>query len=521
MYSYNDEEIALRIKSRYSEIYVVTPENNRVVSAISRIAQRSEPTKKIYIWTPQFGFRKLNSLSSADENTRNPIEALRWIMNNNERAIFVLEGFHHYMTPNSDAGLVIIGLLKELSDTLHSSYKTIIIVAPVLQLPPDLEKDISVIYYSTPSKEEIMEIIDKVLADANVSFKINKEVKENSCNICQGLTKKEIEDAVSKSVVKTGTLDINIFIEEKAQAIQKTGILDYCFNMDGLDLLGGLEMLKEWVKKRLLGFTQSAKDFGVRPPRGLMLLGVTGCGKSLSVKCIAKYMNLPLVRLDVGKIFQSGLGDSERNIRLVISICEALQPLCLWIDEFEKAFSGLGSSNYTDGGVTARVIGAFLTWQAETKAEVLTIATANDVEKLEPEQLSRFDETFYFPLPYSKERIQIFSIHLEKRGRNPKDFDLGTLAKQTKGFTGREIERIVISGLYNVFYKNHETNDTANDLTTNDLLEVIKDTIPISVTNKEKIEHLNNWCKNRAKPTSLPDEEDTTSNGNDQRKLEV
>jgi SpoVK/Ycf46/Vps4 family AAA+-type ATPase len=258
-----------------------------------------------------------------------------------------------------------------------------------------------------------------------------------------------------------------------------------------------MELLKEWLDKRTRSFSNEARRFGIPAPKGILLLGVQGCGKSLIAKAVAAHWSLPMLRLDIGRIFGSLVGQSEENIRKAIAVSESVAPCILWADELEKGFAGLGGSGVSDSGTTARVFATFLTWMQEKTKPVFLIATANDVSALPPEMLrkGRFDEIFFVDLPDTKEREEIFKIHIEKRGRNPKDFNLLELSEASKGFSGSEIEQVVVGALFSAF-------EEKRDLMQKDLICEAKAVVPLSVMMREEVDELRTWAQLRTRPAS-------------------
>jgi SpoVK/Ycf46/Vps4 family AAA+-type ATPase len=279
--------------------------------------------------------------------------------------------------------------------------------------------------------------------------------------------------------------------------VRKSGVLEYYDASETMQDVGGLDLLKDWLRKRRAAFSQEARAFGLPAPKGVLLLGVQGTGKSLSAKAIANLWNLPMLRLDVGRVFGSLVGASEANMRAAIRTAEAVAPCILWIDELEKGFAGVQGSGVSDSGTTARVFATFLTWMQDKRAPVFVVATANDVSQLPPELLrkGRFDEIFFIDLPTAAEREQIFAIHLRKRGRDPQHYDLKRLAAATEGFSGAEIEQVVVAGLFTAF-------DAGRELTTDDMLEEVRHTVPLAVMMREEIEELRTWAQLRTRPAS-------------------
>ena len=295
---------------------------------------------------------------------------------------------------------------------------------------------------------------------------------------------------LSSSAVETVTA-------EKKQIIRKSGLLEYYDNTELIEHVGGLTTLKGWLRKRVRAFTDEARAFGLPAPKGILLVGVQGCGKSLIARSVAGMWRLPLLRLDAGRLFSSLVGSSEDNLRHAIRTAESVAPAVLWVDEIEKGFAGVGSSNISDAGTAARVFGSFVTWLQEKQKPVFVVATANHIGTLPPELVrkGRFDEIFFVDLPSAVERAEIWRIHLARRNRDPDQFDLTTLAMASEGLSGAEIEQAVIAGLYEAF-------DAGRPLVLGDLLDVLNETVPLSAMMREELDGLRNWAKRRARPAS-------------------
>jgi SpoVK/Ycf46/Vps4 family AAA+-type ATPase len=317
-----------------------------------------------------------------------------------------------------------------------------------------------------------------------------------------GLTLGEAENVFAKIIVKDERLsgeDVNEVFAEKQQIIRKNGLLEYYATQETFANVGGLAVLKDWLQRRALALTAQAREFGLPPPKGILLLGVQGCGKSLCAKAVSSLWQLPLLRFDMGRMFGSLVGSSEENVRKAISVAESVAPAILWVDEIDKAFAGSQGSGATDGGTTARVFGTFLTWLSEKTAAVFVVATANDISQLPPELLrkGRLDEIFFVDLPSREERQEIFRIHVNKRGRDAAQFDLPALAEASGNFSGAEIEEAVISALYDAFYDRKE-------LTTPQVLTALAQTVPLAKTMDEQINRLRSWAEGRARNASVP-----------------
>lgn len=495
------DEIEIMIRARYPIIYITSWEEKRVENDLIKIASRTE--KKIFSWTSTQGLVNLTLSKSSltvNDSTRDLYSALDTIHKSVDPALYIIKDIHHYLNDP-----VIIRKLRDLSIALRSTFKTIIVVSPVLKIPPELEKDLTVIDYKLPNINEIGQLLDRLVTSIqnskkNVEINLDSNSKEKLLQAALGLTQTEAESVFSKAIVSKKRLDIDdidIIYSEKKQIIKKSGILEFYSTQETIANVGGLLNLKSWMRKRSKAFTKKARNYGLPQPKGILLLGVSGSGKSLVAKATASLWQLPLLRLDIGSLFSGLVGSSEENMRKTIKTAESVSPCLLWLDEIDKGFSGSTSSNFSDGGTTARVLSSFLTWMQEKDSPVFIIATANDISHLPPELLrkGRFDELFFLDLPNEEERKEIFIIHLLKRGRNPNNFDVKSLAEISDGFSGSEIEEAVISAMYDSF-------DEDRELTTNDILNSIAQSVPLSHMMKESIEELRDWSKSRARPAS-------------------
>ena len=493
-----DIELETLIRARYPIIYIVSWEEKRVEDALRVIAR--DRGKKIFFWTITQGM--VQNPNHRDNATRDPIAALDAVMDSREQALFVLKDYHAFISD-----VTVTRRLRDLTAALKTSYKTLIILAPNLKLPNELEKDVTVIDYGLPDHEDLDQLLEGIVQSVKDNPQVDTTLSEIErdyiLKAAQGLTANEAENVFAKSLVEKHKFDVDVILSEKEQIIRKSGILEYYPFSESIGDVGGLDLLKEWMEKRTVAFTEKARDFGLPSPRGVLLLGVQGCGKSLSAKAIGSLWRLPLLRLDVGRIFAGIVGSSEENMRKAIRVAESVAPCILWLDELEKGFSGTQSSGMSDGGTTSRVFGTFLTWMQDKKAPAFVVATSNDVTSLPPELLrkGRFDEIFFIDLPTGEEREQIFKIHLQKRKRNPAEFDLVKLAAATPGFSGAEIEACVVEALYDAF-------DDDKILTTEALVSAAHHTVPLSMTMRERIEDLREWANTRARIASSAHSED-------------
>jgi len=492
-------EIEILVRAKYPILYLVSWEERRVEQAIQPVAKSLNRT--LHTWTITQGAKPpISRTGIAKPTTLSPeLEILAQIYDAPEGTIFLLRDFHPYMKD-----FRVIRLLRDLAIRIRSKTQTLILTGPVLTLPSDLEKDICVLDFPLPDAEDIGDFVDSVIASVKSDPKVDVQMtpleREKLVKAAQGLTLDEIESTFARSLVEFRTLKPDAVVREKRQIIRKSGLLEYYEPDAELRDVGGMEMLKEWLEKRTESFTDRAKEFGIPSPKGILLLGVQGCGKSLTAKAVAAQWNLPLLRLDVGRIFDGSLvGLTEKNMRSAIATAESIAPCILWMDELEKGFGGLKGSG--DSGTTSRTFATFLTWMSEKTAPVFLVATANDVSQLPPEMLrkGRFDEIFFVDLPGLAEREEIFRIHLTKRKRDTKKFKLKALAEATDGFSGAEIEQVVVGGLYLAFAD-------GRGLAQKDLIAEAKNVVPLSVMMSEDIAELREWASLRTRPASKNDD---------------
>lgn len=495
------QQIDTLIRAKYPILSIVSWEERRVEDSIGAICKNLNRT--LHTWSVTQGMRPpVNRTTGPAKTTTLPgeLEALALIHEAPEMTVFLLKDFHPYMRDYR-----VIRLLRDLAARLRGRSQTLILTGPSLSLPTELEKDVTVIDFPLPTAAEIEKTLNTAIIAASenprVDVRLDSVEKENLIKSAQGLTMDEIESVFARSLVERRKFDLGVVMEEKRQIIRKSGLLEYYEPDSHIKDVGGLELLKEWLDKRTKSFSDRAREFGIPAPKGILLLGVQGCGKSLVAKAVAAQWNLPLLKLDVGRIFGSLVGQSEENIRKAINVAESVAPCVLWADELEKGFAGVSGGGVSDSGTTARVFSTFLTWMQEKTAPVFLIATANDVTTLPPEMLrkGRFDEIFFVDLPDAKEREQIFAIHLTKRKRELKPFNLKALAKATDGFSGAEIEQVIIGALYLAF-------DEGRELAQKDLMAEAKAVVPLSVMMREEIDELRTWAELRTRPASKNEE---------------
>jgi len=499
------KNIEMLIRSHYPIIYIVSSEEQRVVTAVQQIGQRLD--RRNYHWSCLSGLvphpapPDWTGDETVNNATEDPDAALQEALRHKDPALFVFKDFHHWLARNDPK---IFRLLREAAHKFPGSQRTIILTGPVLSLPPDLEKDVAVVDFPLPGEDELGALLDglarQAAANPRLSVDLSGAAREEILKASHGLTLVEARNAFTKSLMLKGRLgaeQLPDILEEKKNIIRKSGYLEYYDPEVGMDDVGGLENLKNWLIKRKQVFSDQAVAFGLPSPRGVLLLGVQGCGKSVCVKAISSLWGLPLLRLDIGRIFDARVGGSEENIRRAIAISERIAPCILWIDEIDKAFGGQAGDT-SDGGIAKRVMATFLTWMGEKQSPVFVAATANNIASLPSELLrkGRFDEIFFVDIPTEQERQNILTIHLRRRGREPGNYNLASLAQTMDGFSGAEIEQAVISGLFSAYY------DNARDLSEWDLTMAAAETVPLSKTMREEIDALRQWCHSRARPAS-------------------
>jgi len=478
------KEFNLFLKARYPILYISTTEEERLEYTIKSSVKESNVNRGIYTWDFIDGY--LGNPSDNGFGARNPLQALELVekLTSENPAIFLLKDFHLFLNDISVARK-----LKNLAKILRNNTKTIIIVAPEIIIPDSLKDLITILEFRLPQPIEIKKEL------VRVQESLGHFLPETSLDIlvrsCQGLSLERIRKVLSKIIATYKEINIeslDIIFTEKKQIISQTKILEFCTVTEKMSDIGGLENLKKWLQKRVGALSQRAENYGLPSPKGLFLVGVQGTGKSLTAKAIANEWGLPLLRLDVGKLFGGIIGESESKMRQMIQLSEAISPCVLWIDEIDKAFAGMESKG--DSGTTNRVLATFITWLSEKKSSVFVVATANNINSLPSEIIrkGRFDEIFFIGLPNLKEKKLIFKVHLSRlRPKSWSSYDISLLSEMSKKFSGAEIEEVIIEAMHTAFSENRE-------FTFNDILDAINQFVPLAYTNQEKIEYLQEWA---------------------------
>jgi AAA+ superfamily predicted ATPase len=477
------KEFKLLLKARYSLLYITTTEEERLEHTIKSCVQLYS-NRAIYSWDFVDGY-----IGNPNDNgfaSRNPLQALELVekLTSDNPAIFILKDFHLFLNDIS-----VSRKLKNLVKTLRKQAKTIIIVASELVIPESIREIITVVPFELPQALEIRKELLRV--QDSLGYVLPQTSLDNLVRSCQGLSLERIRRVFSKIIATYKEINaesLDLIFTEKKQIISQTQILEFCNSGVTLSDIGGLDNLKLWLKRRSEGLSQKAETYGLPCPRGLLLVGVQGTGKSLTAKAIANDWNLPLLRLDVGKLFGGIVGESESRMRQMIQLSEAIAPCILWVDEIDKAFAGIESKG--DSGTTSRVLSTFITWLSEKTSSVFVVATANNIYSLPPEILrkGRFDEIFFIGLPNSEEKKLIFKVHLSKvRPQSWSTYDINLLSQKASNFSGAEIEEAIIEAMHLAF-------SASREFITQDILNSIKESVPLAYTNKEKLAVLEEWA---------------------------
>ena len=479
------------VKSGHAGIYLISPEETRVEAEIKSVARSAGHS--LYAWSVTDGL--VNTADGSVRPANEPMEAIAAVSGLGENCIVLLRDFHLFL---EDANPVLIRSLKDELARAKTQGRTLIVVGCRQTLPPELEREFVVLDFALPGKAELEQVVTGICESVKVP-KPEGEVLDAILESATGMTCAEAENAMALSLVETKSLEPARIAREKAQAVKKSGLLELVEDMPSMSAIGGLDLLKNWLTLRKDAFGRKAQEYGLPTPKGLLIVGVPGTGKSLAAKATASLLGRPLLKLDAGRLYGCLVGQSEGNLRAVIQTCEAIAPCVLWIDEIEKAFAGSKSSGMTDGGTSSRVFGSFLSWMQEKKSPVFVVATANDVAQLPPEFLrkGRFDELFFVDLPNQEEREAIWGIQIAKYGRKSKGYNLRALAIGADGFTGAEIEQAFIEGLYEAFSRGKEP-DTVG------LGSLLARQIPLSRLMGEQISALRQWAQGRARPATSP-----------------
>ena len=484
------QEMGRLIRARRPLLYVVTYEEERAQQLLAGLAR--DQRKVVFEWSATEGLRRATGgaeMSSAAKRVREPLAVLNEIVQADTRAFYILKDFHVQLNDPE-----IVRRLRDVATALRHSKKTVILLSPILTLPRELEKQITVVDLPLPTYAELNDLLSSKIADPGVvrPFKVSLPDPERDTLVraALGLTLDEAESAFAQAIVRDKVLDgsdIEVILTEKKQVVRKMDLLEYCDAVEGLAGIGGMDLLKEWLHKRYLAFGEDARRYGLPQPRGILLMGVQGCGKSLAAKAIAAEWRFPLLRLDTSRIFDTG--ESEQSLRRALSFVDSIAPALLWIDDIDIATANSPRA--------ASSMATFLSWLRERTAPVFVVVTASDPKETPDELLrkGRLDDVFFVDLPRARERGEIIQIQLAKVNRAPAEFGIRALAAASKGCSGAEIEQAINSALHDSFFANHE-------IETSDIVKSLREIVPYSTTMRESVERLRGWASGRARPVS-------------------
>lgn len=479
------KELDTYIRARFTLIVLVTHEEERAVEMVRSMCEAYQRT--CIGWDVAEGFLWVTPGKGSLPSARDALTALEQIdkMDDQTPSVFVLKDFHDFW-PNAQ----VRRKLRSLALKMKYTKKSIVIITPTSRIPDELKNEVVLETVPLPDVAELQKVLNNIKDISGVRINLTPLGKEKLVKAAVGLTSTQAQRVFAKAVVRDGVLDdtdIDLVTDEKKQIIRESEALEFFSVTESMDDVGGLKVLKDWLRMRDRAFSDRAREYGLPMPKGIALLGIPGTGKSLTAKMIGGLWRMPLLRLDVGALFGSLIGESEERTRRALHLAETIAPCVLWIDEMEKALAHGG----LDSGTSTRVFGTVLTWMQEKRAPVFVVATANDISSLPPELLrkGRFDEIFFLDLPTLPERRDIFAVHLRKRRRLPQDYDLDRLAAASEGYVGSEIEQAIIDAMYIGF------NDNEREFTTEDIMLALSRQVPLSVSQRETIGYLREWLR--------------------------
>lgn len=465
-------ELDIALRARCTLILVVTREEMRAIESIRTASQRP-----VILWDAADGFQP-----PTEKPIRDAMAALDHIEQKSDDAVVVLRDFHDFW-----GNAVVKRKLRNVTQRLRQARRSIIVLSPTAKLPEELRDEAVIIDFGLPGQDELRHVLDVFCNTSGLKITLTALGREKLVAAAAGLSAMQMRRQLSRAIIEHGVLDdrhITLMAEAKKQILRDHEALEFFPVTETPDDVGGLDVLKDWLRSRERAFTQEARDYGVPAPKGIALLGIPGTGKSLTARIVGALWRMPLIRLDVGSLFGSLVGESEERVRRALRVAEAVAPCILWIDELEKALAG----GAVDGGTSARVFGTILTWMQEKTSPCFVVATANQVDALPPELLrrGRFDEIFFLDLPTLRERREIFAVHIRKRQRLPQDYDLDALARKSEGFVGAEIEQAVLDAMYTGF-------NAKREFTTQDISDALTRLIPMSQSQRETVQKLRSW----------------------------
>ena len=486
-----EEELRLLVNSRHPIISIETPEEERVEQLLVDVA--TDLAVPLFTWSVTTGLARLHGAPIYNSETAEA--ALSNIALIKGDGIFLLKDFARYLDNDR-----VCRRLRELAEGFRTSRRSIVVTAAAMHLPPELDGDAIPFQLGLPTIDELLGGVKQTLAElsreSQVAGTLDVASLQQMAKNLSGLPQEEAMRTLRKCVLERGKLDSGVLdavLDAKRQVLKGEGLLETVNRDASFHDVAGLQRLRDWIAKRKSALTTEGQKFGLVPPKGILITGVQGCGKSLAARAIAGEWGFELARLDAGALYDKFVGESEKRLRNALDLAQKMAPLVLWIDEIEKAFASAGSSGDADAGLSQRLLATLLTWMQDRESGVFLAATSNNISALPPEMLrkGRFDEIFFVDLPSAQARAALFALHLRKRGRDATLFDLPKLAAGSEGFSGAEIEQAIVSGLYSAFALRRE-------LSTEILLGELKATQPLSVTRAEDVAAIREWARTRA-----------------------
>jgi ATP-dependent 26S proteasome regulatory subunit len=476
-----EQQLDIYLRARFTLIVLVTAEEERALETVQAVCERAG--RAGLAWDVADGFQVLAG-QVAPPTARDPLTALEQVEKAPDNTLVVLKDLHEFWNEPR-----VKRKLRSVAQRLRFTKNSLVVTTPVSQLPQELKNLAVVVDFPPPKAGDLQAVLDKLAGTPGVQIQLTELGRDKLVQAAVGLSASQAQRVFAKAIVRDGVLDdrdIDLVTEEKKQVIRESEALEFYAATETPDDVGGLGVLKGWLRTRERAFTQEARAYGLPAPKGIALIGIPGTGKSLTAKMVGGLWRLPLLRLDIGSLFGSLVGESEERARRALRLAEAVAPCVVWIDEMEKGLAHGG----LDSGTSTRVFGTILTWMQEKTAPCFVVATANDISSLPPELLrkGRFDEVFFLDLPTETERAEIFAVHLHKRQRLPQDYDVARLARESEGYVGAEIEQAVIDSMYVGF-------NAGREFTTEDISGALQRLVPLSVSQRETVQALRDWLR--------------------------
>lgn len=501
------ERLKVLIDSSTPIVAIETVEEMRALALVKTAS--ASMNIPVFEWSIADGLTRSGTAPSAVEqalsigNTREPQQVLGHLTTMGIDAVFVLKDFHRHLEDP-----VVLRRLRDVAQRFSANRRTLVLTGPSINPPPEVASLVEFLDLPLPGKERLAQIVEETFARLARTHTLKRKLDPAGLNAVagnlRGLTEEEAERILAQAIIARYGLAAEVVtdvLEAKKALLRRSGMLEFIESVEGFESIGGLENLKAWLRQRQGTWEEAARSFGLEPPRGVIIMGVQGCGKSLCARAIAGEWRLPLMKFDSADVFDKYVGETEKRIRKLFHVAEDLAPAVLWIDELEKVFAGSGpDSAASDAGVSSRLLGTFLSWMQERKAPVFIAATSNNVRALPPELIrkGRFDELFFVDLPNAAERRAILALQLRRHRQESAGLDLDQIIEAARGYSGAEIDAALQAAMYACFSEK-------KPLTTDEILRGLRSTVPLSATRAEEIEELRRWARQRSVPASAPE----------------